>query len=167
MAQRKRIQLGTMRLQVQSLASFSELRIWRCCELWGRSQTWLRSDLALAVAQAGSYSSDSTPSLGTSICHECGLKKQKQTNKCTKKKIEIYSLMFLEFRSLKLGCQEVHTPCGLWGRTSLDSLLYGTILTFLGLPGHQSLSLSSPGLLPCVSLCLFTWPSYGDTSHWI
>ena len=35
-AQQKRIQLGTMRLQVRSLASLSGLMIWRCCELWCR-----------------------------------------------------------------------------------------------------------------------------------
>ena len=37
-----------------------------CCELWRRSQTWLRSHVAVAVAEAGSCSSDLTPSLGTS-----------------------------------------------------------------------------------------------------
>ena len=37
-AQSKRIRLGTMRLQVRSLASLSGLRIRRCCELWCRSQ---------------------------------------------------------------------------------------------------------------------------------
>ena len=42
-AQWKQIQLETMRLRVQSLASFSGWRIWSCCELWCRSQTWLRS----------------------------------------------------------------------------------------------------------------------------
>ena len=31
-----------------------------------------------AVVRAGSYSSDSTPSLGTSICPGCGPKKQKK-----------------------------------------------------------------------------------------
>ena len=44
-----------------------ELRIQHCCELC-RSQTWLRSGVAVAVALASGYSSDSTPSLGTSIC---------------------------------------------------------------------------------------------------
>ena len=34
--QQKRIWLGTMRLQVPSLVSLSELRIWLCCELWCR-----------------------------------------------------------------------------------------------------------------------------------
>ena len=46
---------------------------------------WLGSCIAvaMAVAMAGSYSSDSIPSLGTSICHRCGPKKAK-TNKQTK-----------------------------------------------------------------------------------
>ena len=35
-AQWKRIQLGTMRLQVRTLASLSGLRIWHCHELWCR-----------------------------------------------------------------------------------------------------------------------------------
>ena len=34
MVQWKRSRLGTMRLQVQSLATLSGLRIWHCCELW-------------------------------------------------------------------------------------------------------------------------------------
>ena len=51
-------------------------------ELWCRSQMWLRSCVAVAVAQAGGYSSDSTPSLGISIYRECGPKKTK--NKQTK-----------------------------------------------------------------------------------
>ena len=45
----KRIQLGTMRLQVRSLASLGGLKIWHCCELLYRSQTQLRSDVAVAV----------------------------------------------------------------------------------------------------------------------
>ena len=39
MAQWKRIRLGTMRLQVQSLALLSGLRIPHCRELWCRLQT--------------------------------------------------------------------------------------------------------------------------------
>ena len=54
-----------MRMQVQCLASLSGLRIQHC----------------LTVVQASSYSSDLTPSLGTSICHRCGPRKTKQTNK--------------------------------------------------------------------------------------
>ena len=41
--------LGTMRLQAGSLASLSGLRIQCCCELWCRSQTWLRSRVAVAL----------------------------------------------------------------------------------------------------------------------
>ena len=40
---------GNMRLQVQSLAMLSGLRI-RCChELWCRSKTWLGSGVAVAL----------------------------------------------------------------------------------------------------------------------
>ena len=45
-----------MRTQVRSLASLSGLRIKRCHELWCRSQLWLRSSVAVAVAQVGNYS---------------------------------------------------------------------------------------------------------------
>ena len=50
-----------MRTQVQSLASLGGLRIWCCHELWCKSQIQLGSGVAVAVAQAGGYSSDSTP----------------------------------------------------------------------------------------------------------
>ena len=44
-------------------------------------QTLLRSSVDVAVAVAGSYSSDSAPSLGTSICGRCGPKKAKEKKK--------------------------------------------------------------------------------------
>ena len=44
----KRIQLGTRRLQVQSLASLRGLGIW-CHELWGRSQSGMGSGVAVVV----------------------------------------------------------------------------------------------------------------------
>ena len=47
MAQQKQTHLGTMRLQVQSLALLSGLRIWHCCELW---QMRLGSGVAVPVA---------------------------------------------------------------------------------------------------------------------
>ena len=75
MAQWKQIQLGTMRLQVRSLASLSGLRIWLCHELWCRSQTKL--GFGVAVAAVSSCSSHSTLSLGISIYFGCGPKKQK------------------------------------------------------------------------------------------
>ena len=65
-----------MRFQIWSLASLSGLRIWYCHELWCRLQLRLRSGVAVAVAS--SCSSNSTPSLETSICLGCGPKKQKK-----------------------------------------------------------------------------------------
>ena len=38
-----------LRMQVQSLALLTGLRIWHCRELWCRLQTWLRSHIAVAV----------------------------------------------------------------------------------------------------------------------
>ena len=50
----------------------------RCCELQYRLQMQLRSGIAVTVVQASRCSSNSTPSLGTSICHGCSPKKQKK-----------------------------------------------------------------------------------------
>ena len=77
-----------MRLWVQFLSSLSRLRIHCCWELWHRSQMWLRSQVAVALGQASGYSSNWTPSLGTSICHRCGPKKTKsqKTKKGKEKK---------------------------------------------------------------------------------
>ena len=60
---------------VQSLPSLS------CHELWYRSQTQLRSCVAVAVVQASDYSSNWTPSLGTYMCRGCGHKKTKRQKK--------------------------------------------------------------------------------------
>ena len=54
----------------------SGLRIWCCRDLWYRSQMQLGSCIAVAVAQAGSYSSNLTPILGASICCGYGSKRQ-------------------------------------------------------------------------------------------
>ena len=81
MAQWKQIQLGTVRWRVRSLALCSGLRIWCCCELWCRSQTQFGSHIAMAVVQAGSYSSNQTPSLGTSICCGCSPEKTQSQKK--------------------------------------------------------------------------------------
>ena len=43
-------------------------------ELWCRWQMWLRSHIAVA----GSYNSDSIPSLGTSLCRGCAIKSKKK-----------------------------------------------------------------------------------------
>ena len=39
---------------------------------------WFGSRVALAVAKAGSSSSDLTSNLGTSICYTCGHEKEKK-----------------------------------------------------------------------------------------
>ena len=52
MAQQKRIELGTIKFWVQSLASLSRLRIQRCRKLWCRLQTRLGCSIAVAVAVA-------------------------------------------------------------------------------------------------------------------
>ena len=66
-----------MRMWIWYLALLSVLRIWSFHELWRRSQMQLGSGIAVAVAKAGSCSSDLTPSLGTSICCRCSSKKKK------------------------------------------------------------------------------------------
>ena len=85
LAQWKQIQLVSMRMRVQFLASLRGSVILHCRELWCRLQTQLGSQVTVAVA--GSCSSDLTSSLGTSICHGCGpkCKKKKTPNKQTKK----------------------------------------------------------------------------------
>ena len=57
-------------------ALLSGLGIWRCQKLRCRLKTQLGSGMAVAVAS--SYSSNSTSSLGTSICHICRPKKTKK-----------------------------------------------------------------------------------------
>ena len=49
-----------------------------------RSEMQLRSGITVAVAYAGSYSSDLTPNLGTSVFHGCGPKKDKTKPNKTK-----------------------------------------------------------------------------------
>jgi len=65
-------------MQVRSLASISGLRVWHCHEPVGRSQMQLASTIAVAVLQASGFSSDSTSSLGTSMCHKGGPKRRKK-----------------------------------------------------------------------------------------
>ena len=84
--------LGSMRTQVQSLALLSGLRIWGCHELWFRSQTPLRSYIAMAVAQASGCSSNSTPCLGTFKYCTCGPKKKKINKRhLEKEEIHLYT----------------------------------------------------------------------------
>ena len=68
-----RTQLVSMRMWVWSLALMRGLRIWHCLKPQHSSQMRLRSGAAVAVVETGS--SDSTPSLGTSMWHRCGPEK--------------------------------------------------------------------------------------------
>ena len=86
MAQQYQTQLAFMRMQVPSLASLSGLRIQRCRELWCRSRTRLGSGIAVAMVQAGSCSSNSIPSLGTSMYPGCSKKNPKNKKQKTPKK---------------------------------------------------------------------------------
>ena len=79
-----------MRLQVPSLALLSGLRIRPCRELWCRSQTQLRSGVAVALAWAGGCSSNWTPGLGSSTCRGIGPRKGKKT----KKKKDLYETTY-------------------------------------------------------------------------
>ena len=69
----------SVRMQVWCLALLNGLRIWCCFKLWHRSQMPLGSIVAMAVAQAYNCRSNSTPSLGTSICCRYGHKQKKNS----------------------------------------------------------------------------------------
>jgi len=78
-AQQKRIWLVSKRMRVWSLGSLSGLGIQHCRELWCRSQTWLGSCVAMAVAQASSCSSDSTP--GVELPYAMGVAPKRKEKK--------------------------------------------------------------------------------------
>ena len=95
-----------MRTWVQSLASLSQLRTPHCHDLWCRSQTWLGSHMA--VAQAGGCSSESTPRLGTSMCHGCGLKKTKDKRQKKKKHLSVLRKQYETSLFLELPISRAH-----------------------------------------------------------
>ena len=90
-----RTPLVSSRMKVRSLALLGGLRNQRFHELQCRSHMWLGSGVAVAVAEASSYSSNSTPCPGTSICHGCRRKKKEEEKK--KKEIHGNSSSLLEF----------------------------------------------------------------------
>ena len=67
--------MGTL---VGSLASLSGLRTRCCCESWCSLQMWLGSRVAVPVAKAGSYSSDSTLAWEPPYTVGAALKKKKR-----------------------------------------------------------------------------------------
>ena len=100
-AQQKQIWLVSMRTQISSLASLSQLRIWCCHELWCKSQTWLGSGVDVGVVEASGYSFSSTPSLGASICCEhCPENSKNKWNWCSSPLLsysELSMFLFLFF----------------------------------------------------------------------
>ena len=82
-------QLVAMRMRVPSLASLSELRILRCCELWCG---WLWHRLtAVALILPLAAPPLSHPSLGTSIFQGCSPKTNKQKNAFAARSTSLYS----------------------------------------------------------------------------
>ena len=81
----------SMRMRVRSVALLSGLRTQPCLELRCRSQMWLGSGMAMAVAS--SWNSNLTPSPRTSICRMCGPKKKKKKKITEKKKKIFHSLL--------------------------------------------------------------------------
>ena len=77
-----KIRLVCTRTWFRSLALLSELRIQHCRELWSKLQT--RFGFGVAMVWAGSYSSDSTPSVGTSISCGCSTKEKTVKEKTVK-----------------------------------------------------------------------------------
>ena len=92
-SRRGALETNQTRSRVLSLASLSGSRIQHYHELWCRLQTRLRPGIAVAVAQASGYSSDQTPSLGTSMCPRCGPKKTKKINKINKIKQSLWEFL--------------------------------------------------------------------------
>ena len=56
---------------------------------WCRLQTWIGSRVAVALVQAGGYSSDQTPSLGISICTSAAQNAKKKKGSLSKEEIDI------------------------------------------------------------------------------
>ena len=73
----------------------------------------LRADVAVAIAQASSCSTDWTPSPGTSICCRCGPKKQKKKSSASIKYAWRKSCNFRDNGKSKIECEEF--PCGTVG----------------------------------------------------
>ena len=90
-AQWKWIWLASMRTKVWSLASLSGLGIQHCRVLWCRTQTWLGSGVAVAVAQAGGYSSEDSWPGNLPSAEGVALKRLKQNWKTNSKTVNIAS----------------------------------------------------------------------------
>ena len=136
-AQQKQIQLVSVRIRVRSLASLSGSGICRCHELWCRLQKQLRSFVAVAVTV--SCSSDSTPSLGTSICYRSSPKKKKEK----KKNRHDYIMLLLSNNWLLTTCKTKFKPIST-AETHPHIWLYPPFQS----PGSPPLVKTHPPLLP-------------------
>ena len=68
----------------------------------------LRSGAAMAVGKAGGHGSNSTPSLGTSVCRRCGSEKVKIKKK---KKDNLSSNLVIRKDKLEKMHRGLATPC--------------------------------------------------------
>ena len=111
---------------VPSLASLSGLRIQHCHELWCRSKTWLRSHIAVAVAQASCCSSDWTPSLRISICRGCGPRKKRQKDKQTNQQTpkSQWAHLIKAENVCPVWCQKLHRLLKYKGRPLEEEAFY-------------------------------------------
>ena len=108
-----------MRMQVPSLALLSGLKIQGCHKLRHGSQMPLGSCVAMAVAQAGSCSSDSTHSLGSSYATGAALKR--------KEKKKIYSLNIFLVQYYEWQSWWLYITFPEWIHLTVGSLYFLTI----------------------------------------
>ena len=85
-----------MRMWVQFLVLLSELRIWRCHELWCRSKMWLKSSVAVVVAVASTYISVGPLAWELLYAADVALKKKKKGH-IREDHFQIYLFIFLSF----------------------------------------------------------------------
>ena len=141
-----------MRLQDLSLALLSGLRIRHGRELWGKSQTQLRSGVAVAVMWAGSCSSDLTPRPGTSICSRSGPKKQKKKERKSPRNCPpLAQLLVCSKSKFQAGMEHW---CGTTGRVPQGpQQVQGPKFKGTTTPNSRG-PVPSPGLPSCTSPCL-------------
>ena len=104
-----------MRTQVQSLASLSGLRIWRCCELWFRLQIRLRSNLMLLwLWPAATFL---IPPLAWEPPHVVGVALKRQKNKKEREsKLVVTSGEWAVLLAILLGIRKATGMyCTTWG----------------------------------------------------
>ena len=115
-----------MRMQVQSLAPLSGLRIQCCRELWSGSQKRLGSHVAVAVVQAVRCSSDLSPSLGNSICCGCSPNKT-HTHTQSKYGIIVTANLLNATEDLKDLIRQERSPCNQVGQKKTKGSRTGCI----------------------------------------